>query len=367
MKKIILTLGLLTCINLMYAQNVGIGILTPIGKLHVSGVGTAVGAPIYQAGIIADGATNASASGVYGEGGWRGVYGRNIGTSNGTEAIGVLGRLEGNLYTTGFAIKGEAAGTGPNNVAVAGIVTGAGIAGFFDGGAGGYGIIVPTGNVGIGTNAPTALLQVNGSFKLTNGTQAAGKILTSDINGVATWGTIVPGLAGTTNWIPKFTGANSIGNSALSQNPGNNRLCIDPAGPSSIAGLYISTADSFNLKVKQTSNANLFGGIRYEYAGAADVVNRVGIFATTIRTIADVNGIGIEGAGSQIGVWGYAQSVTGSQVEGLEGDSYASGTYSIAVAGFADRNGSIGATNCWGLMDMRRMELPIMRHTWTVM
>ena len=43
------------------------------------------------------------------------------------------------------------------------------------------------GNIGIGTTAPATLLHVNGSFRLTNGTQANGKILTSDANGTGTW------------------------------------------------------------------------------------------------------------------------------------------------------------------------------------
>jgi hypothetical protein len=42
-------------------------------------------------------------------------------------------------------------------------------------------------NVGIGTTTPSAKLHVNGSLRITNGTQAAGKVLTSDANGNATW------------------------------------------------------------------------------------------------------------------------------------------------------------------------------------
>ena len=44
-----------------------------------------------------------------------------------------------------------------------------------------------TGNVGVGTNNPTAKLDVNGTFRIANGTQALGKVLTSDVNGIATW------------------------------------------------------------------------------------------------------------------------------------------------------------------------------------
>jgi hypothetical protein len=40
--------------------------------------------------------------------------------------------------------------------------------------------------VGIGTVSPTANLQVNGTFKLVDGAQASGKVLTSDSTGLAT-------------------------------------------------------------------------------------------------------------------------------------------------------------------------------------
>lgn len=44
-----------------------------------------------------------------------------------------------------------------------------------------------TGNIGINQTSPAAKLDVNGTFKLTDGTQGAGKILTSDANGIASW------------------------------------------------------------------------------------------------------------------------------------------------------------------------------------
>ncbi len=108
---------------------VGINTSTPstMSRLHLSGVGTYGSLPYYQAGIVADGAgSSANASGVYGEGGWRGVFGRNPGTASGTEAIGVLGRLEGSSYTgTGYGVKGENTGTGGTaNYGVYGTATG---------------------------------------------------------------------------------------------------------------------------------------------------------------------------------------------------------------------------------------------------
>jgi len=44
-----------------------------------------------------------------------------------------------------------------------------------------------TGNVGIGTINPGAKLEVAGDVKITGGTPAIGKVLTSDANGLATW------------------------------------------------------------------------------------------------------------------------------------------------------------------------------------
>ena len=44
-----------------------------------------------------------------------------------------------------------------------------------------------SGNVGIGTASPGAKLEVNGQVKITGGSPGAGKVLTSDATGLATW------------------------------------------------------------------------------------------------------------------------------------------------------------------------------------
>ena len=50
-------------------------------------------------------------------------------------------------------------------------------------------VVFNKGNIGIntGTAAPAAKLEVNGTFKLTDGTQGAGRTLVSDANGLAQW------------------------------------------------------------------------------------------------------------------------------------------------------------------------------------
>jgi len=59
------------------------------------------------------------------------------------------------------------------------------------------------GNVGIGTTTPSAKLEVNGQVKITGGTPGAGKVLTSDGVGLATWqtapGSSVRFISGTIN------------------------------------------------------------------------------------------------------------------------------------------------------------------------
>lgn len=47
--------------------------------------------------------------------------------------------------------------------------------------------LVTAQNVGIGTSTPMAKLDVNGTFKVTDGSQGQGKILTSDAVGLASW------------------------------------------------------------------------------------------------------------------------------------------------------------------------------------
>jgi hypothetical protein len=57
-------------------------------------------------------------------------------------------------------------------------------------------VLEDTGNVGIGTTAPGAKLEVAGQLKITGGTPGAGKVLTSDGDGLASWETASAGAQG---------------------------------------------------------------------------------------------------------------------------------------------------------------------------
>jgi len=134
---------------------------------HVSGLGFYGVAPYYQAGIVADGGSYAaSATGIYAEGGWKGLYGRNPGIASGSQAIGVHGRCEGSSYTVaGYGVLAEAAGTGPKNYGIFASASGAttNIAGYFDGGSAstGFGLLVLNGRSGFGTSTPSSMAEVH--------------------------------------------------------------------------------------------------------------------------------------------------------------------------------------------------------------
>jgi hypothetical protein len=80
--------------------------------------------------------------------------------------------------------------------------------------------ITSAGLVGINTLAPSTQLDVNGQIRMQGGSPGAGKVLTSDASGLATWTTpSITSAAGTTNYIPKYTpNGNTLGNSALIDN-----------------------------------------------------------------------------------------------------------------------------------------------------
>lgn len=75
-------------------------------------------------------------------------------------------------------------------------------------------VVLKNGNTGIGTSAPTQRLHVAGTFRLVDGTQGAGRVLTSDANGNAIWNTLSAtnawGLGGNVGTNP---GTNYIGTS----------------------------------------------------------------------------------------------------------------------------------------------------------
>jgi hypothetical protein len=88
-----------------------------------------------------------------------------------------------------------------------------------------------TGNFGIGTTTPTAKLEIAGQVKITGGTPALGKVLTSDAVGLATWQPIV---------VPTF---DATINFSVNANPNTAGTTFTPNTPNSTTVIYVSSID----------------------------------------------------------------------------------------------------------------------------
>lgn len=160
-------------------------------------------------------------------------------------------------------------------------------------------------NVGIGTTAPTAKLHVAGSVKIVDGTQGAGKVLTSDGTGLASWITPISGGSGwgLTGNAGTLDGTNFIGttdNQALVFKVNNQKAGrIDPpngnvflgyqAGNSntSIANVAIGTQSLYTNTTGNQLTAIGFNSLYFNTTGIANTA--VGNLAQYSNTTGNYN------------------------------------------------------------------------------
>lgn len=177
-----------------------------------------------------------------------------------------------------------------------------------------------TGNVGIGTAAPLDRLHVVGNLRLEDGSQAAGRVLVSDLNGRATWTDPGATASGTLDQAYDFGG------------PGAGSTIVADAGAVTIAGTdgLVSTG---------TQNAGALmpagPGLRMVWnprkgafrAGAA--VNTEWDDANTgLRSVAF--GAGTTASGGQAVAWGFSTQATGVNSTAWGLGSIASGAHAAA-------------------------------------
>jgi hypothetical protein len=144
-----------------------------------------------------------------------------------------------------------------------------------------------SGNVGIGTTTPGAKLDVGGQVKIADGTQGAGKLLTSDASGLASWQTGVAGSQWTTNGSSIHYNSGNVGIGTAT--PGAK---LDVGGQVKIAdgtqgAGKILTSDASGLASWQTGVA----GSQWTTAGPSIYYSgRVGIGTSLPTDSLEVNG-----------------------------------------------------------------------------
>lgn len=219
------------------------------------------------------------------------TYGLQITNSKtGTTSVNYAANFiaSGGEQTHGALITSSGSNTA-NGISAFAQGIGANVGGRFGatGGTSNYAILVAPseGSVGIGTLTPDSTLHVFGGFKYVNGSQGAGKVLTSDANGGATWGTISTGLTVGTTSIASgtdtkvlYNNAGTLGEYTIS-GTGNVAMTTSPTfttpalgTPSALVGTNITgTAASLTAGNATTlaTSRNLNGAA---FNGSADVV-----------------------------------------------------------------------------------------------
>ena len=142
--------------------------------------------------------------------------------------------------------------------------------------------IAPTGNVGIGTNSPTTTLHVAGTVRVVDGNQGAGKALTSDANGVASWSNALGSAVTTSNAAYVITLAESI---IFYTGSANGTFSI-PAAAASNAGKEITIKNKTGYTITITPAS---GTIYIDNANSGAASASVGIEASNnwIKLVSD--------------------------------------------------------------------------------
>jgi endosialidase-like protein/trimeric autotransporter adhesin len=217
--------------------------------------------------------------------------------------------------------------------------------------------VLKNGNTGIGTATPGAKLEVSGQVKITGGTPGAGKVLTSDAAGLATWTTPAAGGGGSLDAAYDFGGA------------GAGKTIIANAGAVTIAGVdgFLATGTYNSGTIPATGAGTRMMWYPKKAAFRAGTVNstqwddaNIGAYstATGLKSIASglistALGGNTTASGMYATAMGYASTASGESSTAMGCDNTASnysstamgtqttasGRYSTAMGGYTTASG----------------------------
>jgi len=176
-------------------------------------------------------------------------------------------------------------------------------------------IVTGSGNVGIGTTSPGAKLEVAGQVKITGGSPAAGKVLTSNSAGLASWQALTGLPSGISGQTLRHDGTNWVANSVIFNSGANVGIgTTSPAAKLELNGQVKITGGSPGTGKVLTSDATGLASWQTPYTGDTDwiisasnmysgVSGNVGIGTTSPQAKLDVRGTistGQDGSGGQL-------------------------------------------------------------------
>jgi len=199
------------------------------------------------------------------------------------------------------------------------------------------------GNVGIGTTSPAAKLEVAGVVKITGGSPAANKVLTSDASGLASWQNPTGGGGPDSDWI--ITGNNmysgvsgAVGIGVTSGLTAKLNVDATTAGGIAVYGLHWSGnigylgGPSYGVSGFSTDNTGVIGASTNGLGVYGYSSNNYGVSGSSTNGGAGVDGSsssgnGVYGHSNAIGVYGTSSGSSSNGVYGLSFGSSGKGVY----------------------------------------